>query len=113
MVHPDDTDKQRFIADCNLRRAGWSGFQKSARRAAERLVRHLYDEQVDSNGEPFVDGAEYTDRHGDTWRAAFDASEFLHVKRADETTPSTDCVRWCEDIHAVARDFGPMTPVDV
>jgi hypothetical protein len=67
---------------------------------------------LDADGEEFVDGAEYLDRHGDTWRAAFDATEFLHVKRADEgERADRTCTRRCEDITAVARDFGPMTKV--
>lgn len=65
----------------------------------------------DADGEEFVDGAEYLDRHGDTWRAVFDATEFLHMKRADEEQVDGSCNRWCEDITAVARDFGPMTKV--
>ncbi|WP_329376165.1 hypothetical protein [Streptomyces sp. NBC_01483] len=31
----------RFLADCNARRHGWVGFQKSARRVAERMVRQM------------------------------------------------------------------------
>ena len=76
---------------------------------------------VDSNGEPLVDGAEYRDRHGDTWRAVFDATEFRHVARADGWTfaaevtnqrPSDPPVSpWFEGVASIARDFGPMVPV--
>lgn len=39
MDQPTDTDKQKFLNDCNARRTGWAGFQKGTRRAAERMVR--------------------------------------------------------------------------
>ena len=61
--------------------------------------------------EEFVDGAEYVDRHGDTWKFLGGILEFLHVKRADEKTPTTgpNIVRRCEDAALVDRDFGPLT----
>jgi hypothetical protein len=41
---PTPEEMRRFLADCNLRRTGWAGFQKSARRAAERMARILADD---------------------------------------------------------------------
>lgn len=68
---------------------------------------------VNSDGEEFVDGAEYLDRHGDTWRLLGGILEFQHVKRADEAAPETgpNIVRHCECAALIARDFGPMTKV--
>lgn len=69
------------------------------------------DEGVYLNAdEVLADGAEYLDRHGDTWRFLGGIKEFLHVKRADEKTPGTG-PRHCECAALVARDFGPMTKV--
>lgn len=67
--------------------------------------------EVDTDGAEFEDGAEYADRHGDTWRAVFEATEFRHVSRADEDPVDQTCNRWFEDINSVARDFGPMEKV--
>lgn len=63
--------------------------------------------------EELVDGGEYLDRHGDTWRFLGGILEFLHVKRADEKSPETgqSIARHCEDAAVVIRDFGPMTKV--
>jgi hypothetical protein len=62
-----------------------------------------------SQASSFEDGAEYTDRHGDTWRAVAEGTEFQHVRRADEETADRSVSRWCESADSIARDFGPMT----
>jgi hypothetical protein len=69
---------------------------------------HILDDD-----EELLDGGEYADRHGDTWRFLGGIKEFLHVKRADEETPETgpNVVRHCECAALIARDFGPMTKV--
>lgn len=61
--------------------------------------------------EELVNGGEYLDRHGDTWKFLGGIVEFLHVKRADEEIPATgpNIVRHCECAALVIRDFGPMT----
>ena len=66
------------------------------------------DERLAVDLPTFESGALYSDRHGDTWRAVTDGTEFLHVKRADEQTPDHSVNRWCEASGTVARDFGPM-----
>jgi hypothetical protein len=43
-AEPTETEIRRFLADCNLRRTGWAGFQKSARQSAERMARILADD---------------------------------------------------------------------
>jgi hypothetical protein len=65
---------------------------------------------VDSNGDPLVDGAEYTDWHGDTWRAVFDATEFRLVAKASREPIHAVHARY-EDATAVIRSSGPMVPV--
>ena len=69
---------------------------------------HLLDDD-----EELVDGGEYLDRHGDTWRFLGGIKEFQHVKRADEKTPQSgpDSIRHCECAALIIRDFGPMTKV--
>lgn len=65
----------------------------------------------DFDNEELIDGGEYLDRHGDTWRFLGGIEEFQHVKRADEKTPEAgpSIVRHCEDAALVIRDFGPMS----
>lgn len=48
MDQPTHTEKHRFLADCNARRAGWASFQRSTRRSAERLVRKLAQQEAPS-----------------------------------------------------------------
>ncbi|MFI5473129.1 hypothetical protein ACIA6D_23180 [Streptomyces cacaoi] len=71
------------------------------------------DTELLHDNEEFVNGEEYLDRHGDTWRFLGGILEFLHVKRADEKAPKTgpNIIRHCEDAALIARDFGPMTKV--
>lgn len=79
-------------------------------------------ELLDSEGEPFVDGAEYLDKYGDTWRAVFDATEFRGVQKADGSLRESDYTRkpepgqnvvspWYEDAESVVRSSGPMVPI--
>lgn len=65
---------------------------------------------LDSFGKPIRDGAHYRDRHGDTWRAAFDATEFYLVQKADNSIRPGDAHAWSEDTASVIRHSGPMIP---
>lgn len=78
-------------------------------------------ELIDSEGEPFTDGALYLDKYGDTWRAVFDATEFRIVAWADGTTFEALAARrrpdenpihpWFEGAASVVHSSGPMTPL--
>lgn len=75
-------------------------------------VNAMHTEILHGN-EEFVDGAEYLDRHGDTWRFLGGIKELQHVKRGDEEAPDVgpNIVRHCECAALIVRDFGPMTKV--
>jgi hypothetical protein len=65
---------------------------------------------LDSFGKPIRDGAHYLDRHGDTWRAVLDATEFRLVQKADNSVRPGDAHPWYEDTASVIRSDGPMVP---
>lgn len=84
MDQPTDTEVRRFIADRNLRRAGWAAFQKGARRAVLRMVHQM------------------------TALDAYGTAQFLADRgRTDSDSVTTADIDTAADLAGVQRPAGP------
>lgn len=74
---------------------------------------------LDTAGAPFIEGREYTDRHGNRWQAVLDGDDFLLVGTADgwcrewtrlQRLPSDPLpIDRIDDARDLVRSSGPMT----